>query len=171
MLSHYPSNINSKPKTNTKCTTNTIQTPPKKKTKICPVVWKRVVTRRPEGGEKERGRENRPEIHVFQPDLSLYSSNKSGRAWVSAGSVKPTHVHRRSFDSFDRKPSRVLFLPTIQISSTAVFNRLPKRGRRTTESSKREMVFFQSEKEKRCVLKRKKQEKKNVTDGFQRNLL
>jgi hypothetical protein len=31
MLSHYPSNINSKPKTNTKCKTNTIQT--KKKTK------------------------------------------------------------------------------------------------------------------------------------------
>jgi len=88
MLSHYPSNINSKPKTNTKCKANTFQTQTKKKkkTKIRPIVWKTVVTRRPEGGEKERGRENRLEIHVFWPDLSLYSSHRSSRAWVSAGS-------------------------------------------------------------------------------------
>jgi hypothetical protein len=70
------------------------------------VVWKRVVTRRPEGGEKERGRENWSEIHVFWLDLSLYSGHRSGRVWVSAGSVKTTHIHWRRFDRSGRKQSQ-----------------------------------------------------------------
>jgi hypothetical protein len=60
----------SKPNTNTKCKSNLrISLTPKKiknkKSKIYPVVWKRVVSRRLEGGEKERGRENRPEYVGF----------------------------------------------------------------------------------------------------------
>jgi hypothetical protein len=120
------------------------------------VVWKRVVTRRAEGAEKERGRENRPNIHVFRLDLSLYipatdppehgfQPNLSNPhtytgvgLTVSARSVKPTHIHRRRFDRSGRKPtlyvqSRVpiiSFPPIIQIPSP-VFNHRPERGRRT----------------------------------------
>jgi hypothetical protein len=32
----------------------------------------------------------------------VYSGHRSGRAWVSAGSVKPTHVHRRTFNRSGR---------------------------------------------------------------------
>jgi hypothetical protein len=103
-----------------------------------------------------------------------------------AGSIKPTHVHWRRFDSFGRIlldlsnrrkytgvglidpaenrreiPPRVQFSPTVQISSTSVFNRRPERGRRMTKNSKREMVFFRERKKNDgFVLKRKKQEKK-----------
>jgi len=49
-------------------------------------------------------------------------------------------------------PLRILFL-------SPVFNRQPERGRRTIESSKREMVFFgERKKNDGFVLKRKKQE-------------
>jgi hypothetical protein len=36
------------------------------------------------GGEKERGIENRPEIHVFRPDISLYlARDPAGRGFLS----------------------------------------------------------------------------------------
>jgi hypothetical protein len=97
------------------------------------VVWKKVVMRRPEWG---RGRENWPKIHVSRPYLSLYSGHRSNRPWVSAGSIKPTHVHRCRFDRFGRKPTlynhEILFLLIVQIPSP-VFNRRPEKGRRTRE--------------------------------------
>jgi hypothetical protein len=158
------------------------------------MVWKRVVTSRPEGGEKERGRENRQEIHVFWPDLSLYSCHRSGRAWVLAESdliCQPTHVHRRRFDKSDRKitlysreiPSLVPFPLTIQILSP-VFKCWPERERRARERALRERWFFFGERKKNdgFVLKRKKQENKKkkkeerkqekqmVTDGFKKTV-
>jgi hypothetical protein len=138
----------------------------------------------PEGGEKERGRESRPEIHVFWPDLSLYSGHKSGRAWVSAGSDQicptdartPAYVRQIRPDPIEnhreiptRVPfqptvqmlSRVPFLPTVQMSSTSVFNRWPERGRRTKRALRERWVFSEKNKEERRGRKKQQEKEKN----------
>jgi hypothetical protein len=96
MLSHYPSNINSKPKTNTKYKTNTIQTQKKK-------------NKDPSGGleesgdeeaggarERERKREPAEKSNYSGRILSLYSCHKSGQAWVLAGSDLICQTHART---------------------------------------------------------------------------
>jgi len=139
----------------------------------------------PEGGEKERGRESRSEIHVFQPDLSLYSGHRSGRAWVSARSVKPTHVHRHTFDRFGRKPSRdpaARPVPADRPDAIDVhLQSLAEERKKNEENFGRERWVFSEKnaeeernsrkRKERWVLKRKKQEKKrkkNVIDGLRK---
>jgi hypothetical protein len=73
----------SKPNTNTKCKSNLRISLTKKKNQTSirwfGREWCRGGRR---GGEKEGGRENRPEIHVFRLDLSLYSDkDPAGRGF------------------------------------------------------------------------------------------
>jgi len=111
-LSHYPSNINSKPKTSTKCKTNTIQTK-KKKPKI---VMSTVRSVRWFGrewwwggtGEGERKREEertgRKSTYSGRIFLCIPTTDPAERGFQldPAGSIKPTYAHRRRFDRLCR---------------------------------------------------------------------
>jgi len=133
-----------------------------------------VVTRRLEGGEKERGKENRLEIHVFRLDLSLYSGHRSGRAWVSARSVKPTHVHRCRFDRSDRIRPKTNYLqsrdPVVHPVPTDHPNPIARLQSPAGERKKYD-GFVLKRKKQENKKKKKTEKKKKCYRRFQKNRL
>jgi hypothetical protein len=114
----------------------------KKKTKIRLVVWKRVVTRRPRGGEKERGRENQPEIHIFRPNFSLYSTRDPAET-----EIRPSASDLTSATSSTSCPDPIVPFPSpVLVASRREKKKNEREGERERERERDEVerdLFFE----------------------------